>query len=201
MSKPLMPKATAVWLIDNTTLTFEQISNFCGLHILEVKGIADGEVASGITGMSPVTAGQLTSEEIELCQKNPTRTPTLSDSARRHIEVKKKKKKTAKYTPVARRQDKPDAIAWITKNYPEMSTAQIEKLIGTTKNTINAIRERSHWNITNIKPRDPVLLGLCSQVELDKAVSRIVKTITPATEPESQQDDADIDANTDSNIN
>ena len=190
MSKPLMPKATAVWLIDNTTLTFEQISDFCGLHILEVKGIADGEVASGITGMSPVTAGQLTSEEIEICEKNPERTSKLSDSARRHIEVKKKKKKTAKYTPVARRQDKPDAIAWITKNHPDMSTSQIEKLIGTTKNTINAIRERTHWNITNIKPRDPVLLGLCTQIELDKAISRIVKTTKSAAvvEPEPQAD-------------
>lgn len=189
MSKPLMPKATAVWLIDNTTLTFEQISDFCGLHILEVKGIADGEVASGITGMSPVTAGQLTSEEIEICEKNPKRTPKLSDSARRHIEVKKKKKKTAKYTPVARRQDKPDAIAWITKNHPDMSTSQIEKLIGTTKNTINAIRERTHWNITNIKPRDPVLLGLCTQIELDKAISRIVKTTkSVVVEPEPQAD-------------
>ena len=188
MNKPLMPKATAVWLIDNTALTFKQISDFCGLHLLEIKGIADGEVSSGITGINPITAGQISAEEIKKCEENPDLALSLSTSARRHIEVNKKKKKTAKYTPVARRQDKPDAISWINKHYPEMSVNQIEKLIGTTKSTISAIKERTHWNIANIKPRDPVLLGLCTQTELDKAISRIVKVIDKEAAPESSED-------------
>lgn len=172
MNTPLMPKATAVWLIDNTTLTFEQISKFCGLHALEVKGIADGEVAIGITGVNPITSGQLEADHIKACENDPSLLLSLSDSAKQHIKVTKKKKKTAKYTPVARRQDKPDAIAWLIKYHPDMSISQITKLIGTTKTTITAVKERSHWNTTNIKPRDPALLGLCTQTELEKAIAK-----------------------------
>ena len=161
---PLMPKATAVWLVDNTSITFAQIAEFCGFHELEVEGIADGDVAQGISGMDPVTSGQLSLEEIERCSKDPKASLQLSHSIADSLMVKKK----AKYTPVARRQDKPDAIQWLVKNCPEINDKQIIKLIGTTKPTIDAIRDRNHWNMSNIRPRDPVLLGLCSQIELDK---------------------------------
>ena len=168
MNTPLMPKATAVWLIENSTLTFDQIADFCGLHPLEVQGIADGEVAKGIMGVDPITASQLTPEMLEQCQKDPNAKLVLADDARKHFQQEKKSKKGGKYTPVARRQDKPDALAWLLKNCPELSDAQITKLIGTTKSTIASIREKTHWNSANIKPKDPVLLGLCSQTELDK---------------------------------
>ena len=170
MTLPLMPKATAVWLIENTTLTFKQIANFCGMHPLEVKGIADGEVAQGIIGQDPVTSAQLTSDEIKRCEANPDALLNLTEKAKRHSE---EKKKAARYTPIARRQDKPDAIAWLTKNCPNMTDLHIGKLIGTTKTTIESIRSKSHWNMQNIRPRDPVLLGLCTQVELDKAIQRV----------------------------
>lgn len=170
MTLPLMPKATAVWLIENTTLTFEQIAEFCGMHSLEVKGIADGEVAVGIIGQDPITSGQLTLEEIKRCESDSTARLNLSTRAKKHLEAKKKK--GARYTPVARRQDKPDAIAWLLKHCPEMTEAQITKLIGTTKNTIQAVRDKTHWNSNNIRPRDPVLLGLCTQVELDKMLEK-----------------------------
>lgn len=166
-NKPLMPKGTAVWLIDHTSLTFEQIADFCDLHPLEVQGIADGEVARGVIGEDPLKSKQLTKEEIARCEKNPNARLELSEEAKRIIKAKGKKAK-AKYTPIARRQDKPDAIAWMLKNCPELSDAQIIKLIGTTRSMIESIRNRTHWNMTNIKPKDPVLLGLCSQVELDK---------------------------------
>ena len=162
---PLMPKATAVWLVDNTSLTFKQIADFCGLHELEVIGIADGDLAQGISGMDPTHSGQLTLEEIERCARDPNASITLSHSVADNLIVKKKK---AKYTPVARRQDKPDAIQWLVKNCPGITDKQIIKLIGTTISTIDAIRDRTHWNMGNIRSRDPVLLGLCSQVELDK---------------------------------
>lgn len=166
-----MPKATAVWLIDNTTLTFDQIAEFCGMHPLEVKGIADGEVAQGILGQDPVVAGQLTIDEIKRSEENPKRRLELSIGARKHLEAKKKK--PTKYIPIARRQDKPDAIAWLLKNCPEANEAQIAKLIGTTKNTIATIKAKSHWNISHIRPRDPVLLGLCSQIELDNFLNQM----------------------------
>jgi len=166
---PLMPKATAVWLVENTTLTFDQIAEFCGLHPLEVQGIADGEVASGMIGQNPTTNGQLTDEMIKACEADPKKSLELAKTAKQYLEPKTK---GTRYTPIARRQDKPDAIAWLIKNHPALSDAQIVKLIGTTKSTIEAIRTRSHWNISNIKPKDPVLLGLCSQVDLDKAVER-----------------------------
>jgi uncharacterized protein len=168
--KPLMPKATAVWLVDNTSLTFEQVADFCGLHPLEVKGIADEDVAKGIKGMDPVSAGQLTREQIEEAEKNPKL--RLKMAPPKHKMPIVKQKKAPRYTPVSKRQDKPDAVYWILRNHPEMPDADIIKLIGTTKATIQKIRERSHWNATNIKAVDPVTLGLCSQLELDLAVSR-----------------------------
>lgn len=169
MTLPLMPKATAVWLVENTALTFDQIAEFCGMHALEVQGIADGEVATGIIGVNPVTNHQLTAEEIARCEKNEKARLELAKAAQTYI-AKAKKKKTGRYTPVARRQDKPDAVAWIIKQHPELSDAQITKLLGTTKSTIKAIRERTHWNWSNITPKDPVLLGLCTQTELDGVV-------------------------------
>lgn len=169
-SKPLMPKATAVWLVDNTSLTFEQIADFCGLHPLEVKGIADEDVAKGIKGQDPVTSGQLTREAIEEAEKNHKL--RLKMAPPKHKMPVVKQKKAPRYTPVSKRQDKPDAVYWILRNHPEMTDADIIKLVGTTKATIQKIRERSHWNATNIKAVDPVTLGLCSQLELDLAVSR-----------------------------
>jgi len=169
-NKPLMPKATAVWLVDNTSLTFDQVADFCGLHPLEVKGIADEDVAKGIKGMDPVSAGQLTREQIEEAEKNPK--VRLKMAPPKHKMPIVKQKKAPRYTPVSKRQDKPDAVYWILRNHPEMPDADIIKLIGTTKATIQKIRERSHWNATNIKAVDPVTLGLCSQLELDLAVSR-----------------------------
>jgi hypothetical protein len=169
-TKPLMPKATAVWLVDNTSLTFEQIADFCGLHPLEVKGIADEDVAKGIKGQDPVTSGQLTREQIEEAEKNPK--ARLKMAPPKHKMPAVRQKKAPRYTPVSKRQDKPDAVYWILRNHPEFADADIIKLIGTTKATIQKIRERSHWNATNIKAVDPVTLGLCSQLELDLAVTR-----------------------------
>ncbi len=168
MTLPLMPKATAVWLVENTGLTFDQIAAFCGMHALEVQSIADGEVAQGLTGQDPLANGQLNREEIERCEKDPKAHLTLAGTARQYIQTKSK---GARYTPVARRGDKPDAISWLVKQFPSLPDAQIVKLIGTTKTTIAAVREKSHWNTSNIKPRDPVLLGLCSQTQLDSVVA------------------------------
>lgn len=170
MTLPLMPKATAVWLVENTALTFEQIAEFCGMHPLEVQGIADGEVSSSVRGLDPVAGGQLTAEEIERCEKDVKAHLEIKSTAKQYIS---KKSKGSRYTPVARRQDKPDAIAWLIKHFPTMTDAQICKLVGTTKNTINAVRGKTHWNSSNIKPRDPVLLGLCTQTHLDAAVASI----------------------------
>lgn len=168
MAKPLMPKATAVWLVENTALTFEQIADFCGLHVLEIQAIADGEVAIGMQGLDPVAQGELSKEELERCQRDRNAriraaTPT--------IPLPSAKPKGARYTPVSKRQDRPDAIAWLLKHYPELSDAQLSKLIGTTKPTIGAVRDKSHWNASNIKPRNPVSLGLCSENELEKEVA------------------------------
>src|SRR6201985_1345641 len=168
--RPLMPKATALWLVDNTGLTFEQIADFCGLHPLEVKGIADEDVAKGIKGQDPVTTGQLSREQIEEAEKNPKL--RLKVALPKHKMPPVKQKRAPRYTPVSKRQDKPDAVYWILRNHPEFADADIIKLIGTTKATIQKIRERSHWNATNIKAVDPVTLGLCSQLELDLAVTR-----------------------------
>ncbi len=189
MATPLMPKATAVWLVQNTALTFDQIADFCGLHQLEVQAIADGEVALQMQGLDPVGNGQTTAEEIERCQKDPEARLTLAPKAVPEVLVKHR---GPRYTPIAKRQDKPDAIAWLTKNHPELTDAQISKLIGTTKPTIAAIRERSHWNSSNIKPRHPVSIGLCTMAELDAAIVRAnrgKKTAAPAEEPTAAEDD------------
>jgi hypothetical protein len=167
---PLMPKATAVWLIDNTSLSFEQIADFCGLHHLEVKGIADEDVAKGIKGIDPVAAGQLSREAIEAAEKDPSKKLKLAPAKYKMPHVKQKK--APRYTPVSKRQDKPDAIYWLLRNHPELTDADLMKLIGTTKATIAKIRDRGHWNSANIKAVDPVTLGLCTQIELDFIVGR-----------------------------
>jgi hypothetical protein len=169
MAAPLMPKATAVWLVENTSLTFEQIADFCGLHPLEIQAIADGEVANQMQGLDPVANGQTTAEEIARCQADPQARIKLSPQA---LPPQLFRHKGPRYTPIAKRQDKPDAIAFLLKSHPELSDAQISKLIGTTKPTIAAVRDRTHWNTTNIKPRHPVELGLCTFEELEEAVSR-----------------------------
>lgn len=170
MTKILMPKATAVWLIDNTALTFEQISVFCDLHLLEVKGIADGDVASGIRGADPIANGQLARSEIERAESDGSYHMKSETFEQPVINSARKKRKAPRYTPLSRRQDRPDAIAWIVRNHPEISDPQISKLIGTTKPTIKAIRDRTHWKSATITPVDPVSLGLCSQIELDEVV-------------------------------
>ncbi|WP_428247902.1 DUF1013 domain-containing protein [Ferrovibrio sp.] len=167
MALPLMPKATAVWLIDNTKLTFDQIAYFCGLHPLEVKGIADGEVAVGIVGQDPIANNQLTPEEIARCEANPAANLKLLEPT---VPLARQKTKGARYTPLSKRQDRPDAIAWLLKYHPEVGDAQVQKLLGTTKATIDSVRSRTHWNAPNIKPRDPVSLGICSQSELDRVL-------------------------------
>jgi uncharacterized protein len=167
---PLMPKATAVWLVDNTSLTFEQIADFCGLHPLEVKGIADGEVARDIRGADPIANGQLSREELDAAGDDPKYRMKAQKS--RHAELLKPVKKGPKYTPVSRRQDRPDAIAWFVRNHPEVTDAQISKLLGTTKATIEQVRNRTHWNAANLKPVDPVTLGLVGQLELDAVVKK-----------------------------
>ncbi len=168
MTKPLMPKATAVWLVENTTLTFDQIAEFCQMHKLEVQAIADGEVAIGMQGLDPIAGGELTQDEIDRCSAD---TDAHLKAATPTIPLPRARPKGARYTPVSKRQDRPDAIAWLVKNYPELSDAQISKLIGTTKPTITAVRERTHWNTANIKPQNPVGLGLCSEAELEKVVN------------------------------
>lgn len=162
-----MPKATAVWLVENTALSFGQIADYCGLHTLEIQAIADGEVAIGMQGRDPVRAGELTAEEIERCEKDQNAKLRPNERA---IPLPEARPKGARYTPVAKRQDRPDAIAWLVKNYPELSDGQLSKLIGTTKTTIDKVRDRTHWNAPNIKPRNPVSLGLCSEGELQREV-------------------------------
>ncbi len=181
--KPLMPHATATWLVDNTGLSFEQIAEFCGLHILEVQAMADDLAGSKYTGRDPVHAGELTQEEIEKGQADSDYRLKMQRAP-----VAVSRTKGPRYTPVSKRQDKPDGIAWILRNHPEISDAQIGKLIGTTRNTIGAIRDRSHWNIQNIQPKDPVTLGLCSQRELDAVVAKAAKNL-----PVSEEQDAPVE--------
>lgn len=192
MPTPLMPKATAVWLVENTTLTFEQIGDFCGMHPLEIQGIADGEVATGIMGQDPIAGGELASEEITKAEKDEDYRMVMSAHALSHMKMANAKKKAARYTPVARRQDKPEAIAFILKNHPYIPDSQIIKLIGTTKKTIESIREKTHWNISNIKPKDPVLLGLCMQTQLDAVAAKFRPA--GAAETPATSDDSDSDA-------
>ena len=172
MALPLMPKATAVWLVDNTTLTFKQIAAFCGLHELEVSGIADGEVAIGVMGQDPIVGRQLTAEEIKRCEDDPKARLELWVNPAAEGETKRR---GPRYTPLSKRQDRPSAIAWLVKFHPELTDGQISKLVGTTKPTIQAIRDRTHWNISNIQPIDPVALGLCKQLELDAAIAKAAK--------------------------
>src|SRR5665213_2157435 len=170
MTDILMPKATAVWLVDNSSMTFEQIADFCGLHPLEVKGIADGEVARDIRGADPISNGQLSREELDAAQGDPKYRMKAQKS--RHAELLKPQKKAPRYTPTSRRGDRPDAIAWFVRNHPEITDAQIAKTLGTTKSTIDQVRNRTHWNATNVKPVDPVSLGLIGQLELDALVKK-----------------------------
>jgi uncharacterized protein len=177
MAQPLMPHATASWLVDNTSLSFEQIAEFCGLHILEVQAIADENTPTKLIGRDPVRAGELTMAEIEKGQKDPDYRLKMEKGPEQL-----RRTKGPRYTPVSKRQDKPDGIAWIIRNHPEVTDGQISKLIGTTKTTIAAIRDRSHWNIANITPKDPVTLGLCSQRELDALVAVAAKKAGISTE-------------------
>lgn len=170
---PLMPKATAVWLVDNTSLSFAQIADFCKLHELEVKAIADGDAAQGIRGIDPVSGGQLSRDELEKAEKDTNYRLKLQESKVRLPEVKKRK--GPRYTPVSRRQDRPNAILWLVRNHPELKDAQIIRLVGTTKSTIQSIRDRTHWNTATLAPLDPVTLGLCSQIDLDFEVNRAAK--------------------------
>ena len=174
MAKPLMAKATAVWLVDNTTLSFKQIADFVGMHELEIQGIADGDVAAGVKGFDPIANNQLTQEEIEQAEKDPLHKLKLKFNA---AAVGEEKRRGPRYTPLSKRQDRPAAILWLVKFHPELSDGQISKLVGTTKPTIQSIRDRTHWNIGNIQPIDPVALGLCRQSELDSAVQKAAKKI------------------------
>lgn len=209
MTDILMPKATAVWLVDNTALSFEQIAQFCGLHPLEVSAIADGEAAQGIKGMDPIMTGQLTREEIDKGVADPNHRLHLSDPK---VRVPESKRKAPRYTPLSKRQDRPNAILWLVRNHPELKDAQISRLVGTTKSTIDQIRERKHWNANNLVPMDPVTLGLCSQIDLDLEVNRASKgrevapptgdTLLPAAlterlqpeQPKEKDEDAELDA-------
>ncbi len=171
---PFMPKATAVWLVENTTLTFKQIAEFCKLHELEIKGIADGDVAKGIKAYNPILAGQVSREEIETCSKDPQQKLNL---LKRVEEVEIKERKRPKYTPLSKRQDRPDAILWLCKNASVLTDGQISKLVGSTKGTVSLIRKRSYWNFSNLKPRDPVILALCTQDVFQKSVEKAQKRV------------------------
>ncbi|MCK5744586.1 MAG: DUF1013 domain-containing protein [Oricola sp.] len=193
--RPLMPIATAVWLIDNTSLNFDQIADFCGLHPLQVKGIADGDVAGGVRGIDPINNHQLTREEIEKAEGDEAYRLKLS---RPKTLVAEKPRKGPRYTPVSKRQNRPDAIAWMVRNHPEISDAQIAKLLGTTKSTIQSVRDRSHWNSANLQPVDPVALGLCSQIDLDFEVQKAAKSRPAPTED--QQGDSLLPASETENL-
>jgi uncharacterized protein len=168
----LMPKATAVWLVDNTALSFDQIAGFCRLHPLEVKAIADGDSAQGIKGLDPISTGQLSREEIAKAEGNPEHKLKISEPK---VRVPEAKRKGARYTPLSKRQDRPNAILWLVRNHPELKDAQISRLVGTTKSTIDQVKNRSHWNASNLTPMDPVSLGICSQIDLDIEVERSSK--------------------------
>jgi uncharacterized protein len=172
MTQLLMPKATAVWLVDNTALSFDQIAAFCTLHPLEVQGIADGDVAGGIMGVNPIQNGQLTREEIEKAEADPNYRMKVSDPK---VRVAAAKRKGPRYTPISRRNERPNAIKWLVRNHPELKDAQIMRLVGTTKSTIDSVRESTHWNSANLTAMDPVTLGLCSQIDLDLEVKRASK--------------------------
>ncbi|WP_456623611.1 DUF1013 domain-containing protein [Bradyrhizobium sp. P5_C12] len=209
---PLMPKATAVWLLDNTALTFDQVADFTKMHPLEIRAIADGDAAQGIKGMDPISNGQLTREEIEKAEKNPDFRLRLQES--KVVLPPQPKRKGPRYTPVSRRHERPSAILWLLRNHAELKDAQIMRLVGTTKSTIASVRDRTHWNTSSLTPIDPVTLGLCSQIELDFEVARAAKekpidaayggaTLLPASETtkkdefepaEKSSDDLNVDA-------
>jgi hypothetical protein len=179
--RPLMPKSTAVWLVENTSLSFEQIAEFCGMHLLEVKGIADGDVAAGIKGMDPIATGQLTREEIKRGEADPNYRLKLAEPKLEIPQVKAKR--GPRYTPVSRRHDRPNAVLWLLRNHPELKDSQIMRLVGTTKPTIQQIRDRTHWNSPNLVPQDPVTLGLCSQIDLDAEVAKAAKRLEKERKP------------------
>ena len=170
--RPLMPKATAVWLVENTKISFKQIANFCNLHELEVKGIADGDVAKGIKAYNPILAGQLTREEIEACSTDNNRILTIK---KKTLDIKHEKKRGKKYIPLSKRQDRPEAALWLSKNYPNLSDGQIGKLVGSTKNTVSLIRNKNYWNSSNLSPKDPVVSNLCSQIDIKNAAEKADK--------------------------
>ena len=182
--KPLMPKATAAWLVENSALTFDQIADFCQMHLLEVKGIADGDVATGIKGMDPISSGQLTREEILRAEKDPKVRLRIAEPKFEMPQVKSKR--GPRYTPVSRRHDRPNAVLWLLRNHAELKDSQIMRLVGTTKPTILQVRDRSHWNAQNLQPQDPVTLGLCTQVDLDAEVRKSAKRL-----PKDQQSEGD----------
>jgi uncharacterized protein len=196
---PLMPKATAVWLVDNTSLSFDQIAEFCKLHPLEVRAIADGESAQGIKGMDPISSGQLTRAELEKAQADPNHRLKLAEAK---VKVPQSKRKGPRYTPVSKRQDRPNAIRWLIRNHPELKDSQIIRLVGTTKTTIESIREGTHWNSVNLTPMDPVTLGLCTQIALDMEVQKASRnmpssseqakgeTLLPATETQDEPEES-----------
>ncbi len=172
-NKPFMPKATAVWLVENTKISFKQIADFCELHELEIKGIADGDVAKGIKAYNPILAGQLTREEIEKCSKDVNKPITLN---KKILDIKSEKK-VNKYVPLSKRQDRPEAVLWLTKNYPQLSDGQIVKLVGSTKNTVSLIRNKKYWNSSNLTPKDPVVFSFCSEVDIRKAIDKADRRI------------------------
>ena len=171
---PLMPMATAVWLVENTTLTFKQIADFCNLHEVEIQGIADGEVAKGIVGYNPIIAGQLTKEEIEMSSKDQSRSLNIKDYS---LDISSSEEKTKKYVPLSRRQDKPDSALWLIRQHSILKDSQIAKLVGITKNSVSAIRNKSYWNFNNLNPKDPVAIGLFSQKELQEALEKAQRRI------------------------
>ena len=186
MNLPLMPKATAIWLVENTSLSFKQIANFCGMHELEIKGIADGEVGAGIKGLNPITNKQLTKEEIERCSNNTgADLQIIVNEVSTKTEQSKKKKK---YTPLSKRQDRPDAVYWLIRNHPELKDSQVARLVGSTKSTIDAIRNRTHWNMASIRPQDPIGLGLCRQIELDEAIAKAERSLKRAEKKKEKEE-------------
>jgi len=186
MNLPLMPKATAIWLVENTSLSFKQIANFCGMHELEIKGIADGEVGAGIKGLNPIANNQLTKEEIERCSEDSDLELQIITN---EISVKtEKSKKKKKYTPLSKRQDRPDAVYWLIRNHPELKDSQVARLVGSTKSTIDAIRNRTHWNMANIRPQDPIGLGLCRQIELDEAIAKAERSMKRAQKKKEKEE-------------
>ena len=186
MNIPLMPKATAIWLVENTSLSFRQIANFCGMHELEIKGIADGEVGAGIKGLNPITNNQLTKEEIERCSNDSDlELQIITNEISAKTEQSKKKKK---YTPLSKRQDRPDAVYWLIRNHPELKDSQVARLVGSTKSTIDAIRNRTHWNMANIRPQDPIGLGLCRQIELDEAIAKAERSMKRAQKKKEKEE-------------